>query len=157
MLPDLLRSPAAERVDLRGFGLAEVREQLARMGADEAPADARAVLGRDVPLALVAATLDQPVDRCLPLVDEAVAHGLLDRDADRLAQALDMAAYQDRALSRREAEVAGLVAEGLTNRQIAERLVISERTAQNHVQHILTKLGFTTRSRIAAWSARKRD
>jgi DNA-binding NarL/FixJ family response regulator len=46
------------------------------------------------------------------------------------------------------------VAEGLTNKQIAERLVLSERTAQNHVQHILTKLGFTTRSQIAAWSAR---
>jgi DNA-binding NarL/FixJ family response regulator len=57
-------------------------------------------------------------------------------------------------LSPREAEVAALVAEGLTNRQIAERLVLSERTAQNHVQHILTKLGFATRSQIAAWSAR---
>ena len=57
-------------------------------------------------------------------------------------------------LSLREAEVAGLVAEGLTNRQIAERLVISERTAQNHVQHILTKLGFTSRSQIAAWMSR---
>ena len=56
-------------------------------------------------------------------------------------------------LSRRESEVAALVAEGLTNRQIAERLFISERTAQNHVQHILTKLGFSTRSQIAAWRA----
>jgi DNA-binding CsgD family transcriptional regulator len=91
------------------------------------------------------------------------------RDADRLARALGMAAYTDRtralvahldrvgrsgALSPREAEVAELVAQGLTNRQIAERLVISERTAENHVQHILTKLGFTTRSQIAAWSVR---
>ncbi|TCO48511.1 putative ATPase [Kribbella antiqua] len=58
-------------------------------------------------------------------------------------------------LSVRELEVAGLVAEGLTNRQIAARLVISERTAQNHVQHILTKLGFATRSQIAAWSTRR--
>ena len=57
------------------------------------------------------------------------------------------------ALSPREVEVAKLVAEGLTNRQIADRLVISERTAQNHVQHILTKLGFSTRSQIAAWTA----
>jgi DNA-binding NarL/FixJ family response regulator len=57
-------------------------------------------------------------------------------------------------LSPREVEVARLVAEGLTNRQIAARLVISERTAQNHVQHILTKLGFATRSQIAAWSVR---
>jgi DNA-binding NarL/FixJ family response regulator len=91
------------------------------------------------------------------------------RDADRLARALGMAAYVDRTnallaslshrrtplvLSPREAEVARLVAKGLTNREIAERLVISDRTAENHVQHILTKLGFTTRSQIAAWSVR---
>jgi DNA-binding CsgD family transcriptional regulator len=56
-------------------------------------------------------------------------------------------------LTAREMEVASLVAGGLTNRQIADRLVISERTAQNHVQHILTKLGFTSRSQIAAWTA----
>jgi DNA-binding CsgD family transcriptional regulator len=88
------------------------------------------------------------------------------RDADRLARALDMTAYTQRTaalvasfdgapvLSPREAQVADLVAEGLTNRQIARRLVISERTAQNHVQHILTKLGFATRSQIAAWTVR---
>lgn len=94
------------------------------------------------------------------------------RDADRLARSLAMAAYVERTgalvarldgsgggrgrdgLSQREVEVAGLVAEGLTNRQIADRLVISERTAQNHVQHILTKLGFGTRAQIAAWAAR---
>ncbi|WP_232295381.1 AAA family ATPase [Parafrankia sp. EUN1f] len=57
-------------------------------------------------------------------------------------------------LSPRERQVARLVAEGLTNRQIAARLVISERTAQNHVQHILTKLGFRARSQIAAWVVR---
>jgi DNA-binding CsgD family transcriptional regulator/tetratricopeptide (TPR) repeat protein len=60
-------------------------------------------------------------------------------------------------LSPREAEVAALVAEGMTNRQIGARLVISERTAQNHVQHILTKLGFATRSQIAAWCVRKAE
>jgi DNA-binding NarL/FixJ family response regulator len=49
--------------------------------------------------------------------------------------------------------VARLVADGLTNRQIAARLVISDRTAGNHVAHILTKLGFTSRSQIAAWCA----
>jgi DNA-binding NarL/FixJ family response regulator len=57
-------------------------------------------------------------------------------------------------LSPREEQVAALVAEGLTNPQIAERLVISARTAQNHVQHILTKLGFTSRSQIASWKTR---
>ena len=57
-------------------------------------------------------------------------------------------------LSGREDEVAGLIAQGMTNRQIADALVISERTAQNHVQHILTKLGFSSRSQIAAWVSR---
>ena len=60
-------------------------------------------------------------------------------------------------LSRREIEVANLVAEGSTNRQIAERLYISERTAENHVQHILSKLGFTARSQIRAWVARSTE
>lgn len=54
-------------------------------------------------------------------------------------------------LSPRETEVARLVADGSSNRDIAARLVISDRTAQNHVQHILTKLGFTNRSQIASW------
>lgn len=54
-------------------------------------------------------------------------------------------------LSRREWDVAVLVGEGLTNRDIAERLFLSERTAQNHVQHILTKLGLANRSQIATW------
>lgn len=59
-------------------------------------------------------------------------------------------------LSAREAEVADLVADGFTNRQIAERLFISERTAANHVQRTLQKLGFTTRSQIAAWVMSRR-
>jgi DNA-binding NarL/FixJ family response regulator len=42
----------------------------------------------------------------------------------------------------------------MTNREIAETLVLSERTAQNHVQHVLTKLGLANRSQIAAWMAR---
>ena len=54
-------------------------------------------------------------------------------------------------LTRREREIAELVAQGLTNRDIAAQLYLSERTAQNHVQHILTKLGVTNRSRIAVW------
>ncbi|MBY8862005.1 protein kinase [Nocardia sp. CA2R105] len=54
-------------------------------------------------------------------------------------------------LTTREREVAGLVAEGLTNRAIAAHLNISVRTADGHVEHILTKLGFTSRTQIAAW------
>jgi DNA-binding NarL/FixJ family response regulator len=48
--------------------------------------------------------------------------------------------------------VAALIASGLSNRQIAERLVITERTAANHVQNILAKLGFRSRAKVAAWA-----
>ena len=56
-------------------------------------------------------------------------------------------------LSRREAEVARLVASGMTNRAIAGKLFLSERTVESHVDHVLTKLGFSSRAQIAAWVA----
>lgn len=56
-------------------------------------------------------------------------------------------------LTPREREVAALVAGGLSNREIAARMVISVRTAETHVQHIMVKLGFTARTQIAAWAA----
>jgi DNA-binding NarL/FixJ family response regulator len=55
------------------------------------------------------------------------------------------------ALSRREREVAKLVARGLTNRRIAKELVLSERTVENHVSNILKKLKLSSRSEVAAW------
>ncbi|GAA4486406.1 LuxR family transcriptional regulator [Rhodococcus olei] len=54
-------------------------------------------------------------------------------------------------LTRRERQVAELVAQGLTNKAIAAKLVISQRTAQGHVEHVLAKLGFNSRAQIAAW------
>ncbi|MET9501073.1 LuxR C-terminal-related transcriptional regulator [Streptomyces sp. NPDC006622] len=59
-------------------------------------------------------------------------------------------------LTRREAQVAELVAEGLANQQIADRLVIARRTAEGHVERILSKLGFSNRSQIAAWVTAQR-
>jgi non-specific serine/threonine protein kinase len=56
-------------------------------------------------------------------------------------------------LTSREREVAALVARGRTNREIAAALVISERTADAHVQNILNKLGFSSRAQIGAWAA----
>ncbi len=56
-------------------------------------------------------------------------------------------------LTTREKEVATLVAGGLTNREIAERLVISERTAEGHIEQIRNKLGFRSRAQVAAWAA----
>jgi predicted ATPase/DNA-binding NarL/FixJ family response regulator len=56
-------------------------------------------------------------------------------------------------LTRREQQVADLIAQGQSNKDIAARLVISQRTAESHVEHILTKLGFTSRAQVAAWKA----
>ena len=56
-------------------------------------------------------------------------------------------------LTPRELQVARLIARGRSNRDIAAELVISQRTAENHVEHILTKLGFTSRAQVAAWVA----
>jgi predicted ATPase/DNA-binding CsgD family transcriptional regulator len=56
-------------------------------------------------------------------------------------------------LSKREEEVARLVADGQTNKEIGARLFISEHTVDSHVRAILNKLGFDSRARIAAWVA----
>ena len=58
-------------------------------------------------------------------------------------------------LSRREREVAALVAEGLTDREIARRLFIAERTAEGHVAQIRNKLGFDNRTQVASWATRQ--
>lgn len=58
-------------------------------------------------------------------------------------------------LTRREREIAGRIARGLTNPAIASDLMISERTVTTHVTNILSKLGFTSRTQIAAWAAEK--
>ena len=58
-------------------------------------------------------------------------------------------------LTARESEVAALIAEGLTNGQLAERLFISPKTAAVHVSNILAKLSLSSRTEIAAWSIRR--
>ena len=59
------------------------------------------------------------------------------------------------ALTPRQREVAALVAGGLTNAQIAERLVLTPGTAANHVEHILRTLGFRSRTQVAVWAAER--
>ncbi|MGX7681312.1 ATP-binding protein [Jatrophihabitans sp. DSM 45814] len=60
------------------------------------------------------------------------------------------------ALTPRESEIADLISQGLSNRQIALALVISQRTAEGHVERILAKLGFTSRAQVAVWAAGQR-
>ncbi len=58
-------------------------------------------------------------------------------------------------LTAREREIAALIARGLSNRGIADELVISPATAARHVANIFTKLGFTSRAQVAAWAAQR--
>ena len=72
--------------------------------------------------------------------------------ADTRAADLDTAARIADPLTRREREVAELVAKGLSNREIANRLVLSERTVEQHVRSILAKLQLTSRTQVAVWA-----
>jgi non-specific serine/threonine protein kinase len=56
-------------------------------------------------------------------------------------------------LTRRDRDVARLIANGRTNHEMAEALVITEGTVEVHVKHILNKLGFRSRAQVAAWAA----
>jgi DNA-binding CsgD family transcriptional regulator len=60
-------------------------------------------------------------------------------------------------LTARQREVAGLVSQGCTNREIATRLGIDERSAEGHVERIRLRLGFRSRAQIAAWYVDQRD
>jgi non-specific serine/threonine protein kinase len=73
-----------------------------------------------------------------------------------LGRTADVAPPEEPApLTRRELEVAHLVAGGLSNREMAEQLGISQRTVESHVDHILRKLGFGSRTQVAAWVAER--
>jgi DNA-binding CsgD family transcriptional regulator len=117
-------------------------------------------------LAKVLARQGRPADRAEALVLAADAAraaadmgmGPLRADAEGLAGRLRGSAGRSGppGLTRRERQIAALVARGLTNRQIADLLHVAERTAENHVQHILTKLGCQNRTQIAAWAMTQR-
>jgi DNA-binding NarL/FixJ family response regulator len=54
-------------------------------------------------------------------------------------------------LTEREMEIAGLIGQGMTNGEIAGELVLSKRTVETHIHHILSKLGLTSRAQIIRW------
>ncbi|MFG1687727.1 ATP-binding protein [Nonomuraea sp. NPDC049269] len=104
------------------------------------------------------ARCEEAVRRALPArtFDDAVHKGT----ALSLAALIELARREDAAapevaepspLTRREAEIAELVARGMSNKEIAAALVIAQRTAEGHVEHILAKLGFKSRAQIAVW------
>ena len=75
--------------------------------------------------------------------------------AERLARELEQAIGAANPLTRREREIARLISDGLTNRAIADRLVLSERTIEGHVRSTLAKLQLTNRTELAAWALRE--
>ena len=75
--------------------------------------------------------------------------------AEGLARELEQAIQAGDPLTRREREISELVAGGLTNRAIADRLVLSERTVEGHIRSILAKLQLTNRTELAAWALRE--
>jgi DNA-binding CsgD family transcriptional regulator len=100
-------------------------------------------------------------DRAAALARQAL------RSAHRLGMAPTVAAATDllrvlggvgeqvaASLTAREREVALLLADGLANRMIAERLLVSERTVESHVRNLMAKLGLTNRTQVAAWTLR---
>jgi predicted ATPase/DNA-binding CsgD family transcriptional regulator len=86
--------------------------------------------------------------------DEAIAYAL-GEPSQPIGQppVAERTAAAPGSLTPREREIAELITRGLSNKEIAATLVISQRTAEGHVEHILTKLGFTTRTQVAAWVA----
>jgi non-specific serine/threonine protein kinase len=87
-------------------------------------------------------------------LDQAIEYGLAWSESGESAQPRRRTRRSDgEILTSREREIAALVAGGQTNREIAAALVISERTADAHVQNILSKLGFSSRAQIGAWAA----
>jgi len=112
----------------------------------EAVEPTRAALGADGYIALYQAGYDYPLDQLIPLVIG---------DADQLPPASpelgSPAGGSAGLLTTREREIAMLAAEGMSNREIAERLVISKRTVDAHVAHIYTKLGISSRVQLVNW------
>jgi DNA-binding CsgD family transcriptional regulator len=110
-------------------------------------------------LARVLARRTRPGDRdeaaALATSAAALADQLGMRPLQRQAQdlAASLTGHRTDPLTRREREVAVLVARGLSNRQIAAAAHISERTVESHVRHILDKLAFANRAQVAAWVA----
>jgi predicted ATPase/DNA-binding CsgD family transcriptional regulator len=163
------------------FGIALCLEALAWMQAPTAPSEAATLLGAadalwaSVGTSVAAVAGLQPrQEECRALLTRELTSDFFDRaftegrrldEEGAIALALGEARPAGRRtslpgdgaasslLTKRQREIAALVAGGLTNKEIAGKLVISPRTAEAHVENIMTKLGFTSRTQVAVWMA----
>lgn len=85
--------------------------------------------------------------------EQAVTLALGEQDTGEHRRGAHAGTASPDVLTRREHEIAHLLAEGLSNKDVATRLVISQRTVESHVDHILSKLGMTSRAQVASWVA----
>ena len=98
-----------------------------------------------------ALTLNEAIDYALAVLEASLAG-----DQSAISSTARQATKQRfGGLTAREREVAALIAQGQSNRHIAETLVLSERTIEGHVSNIFNKLGFNARTQIAAWTVEK--
>jgi predicted ATPase/DNA-binding CsgD family transcriptional regulator len=169
---------AARALRLDAAGSAAIESLGARLAPamravyDAQLAPARRVLGRDGALAAREAgrvlTLEQAIDEAVAWLANAggAADGRPSRHPGAASDAVEsVQAGPDRevapgprvdVLTRRERDVAVLIARGLSNREIAEALVITPGTAESYVHRVLTRLDFTRRSQVAAWAVAHR-
>jgi DNA-binding NarL/FixJ family response regulator len=97
------------------------------------------------------------VDELSAKVPDPLRQSFVEAAADQLPAPLRRRSGRDHvdALTAREAEIAALIARGLTNREIAEELVLSARTVETHVANAMAKMGFANRSQLAAWAVER--
>jgi pimeloyl-ACP methyl ester carboxylesterase/DNA-binding CsgD family transcriptional regulator len=151
---DSASAETARRMLAAGYEL-DVSDDLARVRAPTAVIHREG--DRAVPLAegqRLAAGIDGASLTVLPGRAHVAFAGDVDALVDAIRQGLGLPPVKRRfepALTPRQMEVAALVSEGLSNRQIAERLVITERSAESHVERIRGRLDFRSRAQIAAW------
>ncbi|HEU5098013.1 MAG TPA: AAA family ATPase [Roseiflexaceae bacterium] len=119
------------------------------------------LLGRDEQASQALAAARQLIAELAATIDEALLREQFERTAlasipmEKPLRPSEAAKRAFGGLTAREREVAALIARGKTSREIAELLVVSERTAEVHVSNILGKLGFTSRAQIAVWAVEK--
>jgi non-specific serine/threonine protein kinase len=149
----LLRAPV-----LMGPGYADLRRSAAgtsRTQLGDERFEALAGYGEALPLsgAVAVATGNAPAWPGGAIAASGAAAAAAGDPAAGPGRAAPGGPEDDRAkrLTRREREVAALVAGGLGNRQIAEQLFLSKRTVDSHIEHIFTKLGFSSRTQLATW------
>ena len=153
---DLLRGLLAACPESTLNALQPYRSEIERLLPDLATGDtAPSVANRDpeqekrrIHLALLSRVSGRDDEALLPLIKELIAAQLVvEEREDRPAR------NQLDELTGREAEVAAMVVRGFSNRAIVDELVLSSRTVETHIANAMAKLGFSSRSQLAAWAA----